>query len=167
MTYQQPERAQAFVAGLHLDYTAEFVPHSKSRNADGEPCLNWRITLATDTHSLTCDYQQGAAHIPGWSLNGTRTVDGHNALKSTCETGRNGFKRGIMLPNPAPADVLHSLVLDSDALDFSDFEEWATYAGYDPDSRKAEAIYTACLRTALTLRQMIDMDEAREAFSDY
>jgi hypothetical protein len=48
--------------------------------------------------------------------------------------------------------VLHSLALDSRVLDEGTFEDWAGSLGYDPDSRKAEAIWKACVEIATTLR---------------
>jgi hypothetical protein len=53
---------------------------------------------------------------------------------------------------PDPLDVIHSLALDSDVLDFPTFEQWASEFGYDEDSRKAEKIYHACLTIGLRMR---------------
>jgi hypothetical protein len=55
---------------------------------------------------------------------------------------------------PRPADVLHSLVLDSSAVGQS-FESWASDFGYDPDSRKAEATYRACQQNADKLARVL------------
>lgn len=55
-------------------------------------------------------------------------------------------------------------------LDSSTFEEWANEFGYDPDSRKAEVIYRACLEIALKLRNGLGEDrlrDLRELFTDY
>ena len=44
------------------------------------------------------------------------------------------------------------------------------YLGYDPDSRKAEGIYRACLELALKLRNGLGeklLAELREAVADY
>lgn len=73
-------------------------------------------------------------------------------------------------PKINPADVVHSLLSDSDALDYKSFEDWAPSLGYDPDSRKAEAVYQACLKIGLALRNSLGdakMAELREVFSGY
>jgi hypothetical protein len=68
------------------------------------------------------------------------------------------------------ADVLASLVMDSSAIDYSTYEEWAGDCGHDPDSRKGEAIYRACLEIALKLRNGLGeagLAALREAAQDY
>jgi hypothetical protein len=60
--------------------------------------------------------------------------------------------------------------MDSDVLDFTCFEDWASEFGYDTDSRKAAKVYQACLQTALKFRQFFneaELTELRELFSDY
>lgn len=70
---------------------------------------------------------------------------------------------------PHAADVLHSLLMDSDAVGQS-FESWCSEYGYDSDSRKAEAIYHACQANADKLARVIKPEtlrELREALADY
>ncbi len=182
---EQPARARAHAQQLlenGLVYSTEFVPFSESRNAaNDDPSLNWRITLTRGRASLTTDYMQGYGHIPNLpqTLYWRRTLDQDQALRRTCETGRNHFDRdgkpysyqavpvSRTLPAPELADVLYSLVSDSDALDYPTFEDWAENLGYDTDSRQAERTYRACLESALQLRQIIDLDAARDALEDY
>lgn len=56
---------------------------------------------------------------------------------------------------PKLADVLCSLQMDvSSAVNAGDFEDWASDLGYDTDSRKAEQIYRACLKSADDLAEL-------------
>ena len=71
---------------------------------------------------------------------------------------------------PDTADVIYSLVMDSDVLNHGSFEDWAGYAGYDTDSRAAEKIYKACLEIALKMSTMIGdigMAKLRDACEGY
>lgn len=135
---------------------------------------------------LTTDYSMGCGHAPSYSQ-GRQSVDQAEAIKRECETGlsRNAvYNRKLpALPlgqdgpsnrpraiRPNPADVMHSLVMDSLVLDAGDFEEWASELGYDTDSRSAEKTYRACLDIALKLRGGISesgLQQLREAFQEY
>ena len=71
---------------------------------------------------------------------------------------------------PEIKDVLYSLISDGDVINYSSFEEWADNYGYDLDSRKAEGIYAACLKTGLALRNGLGdavLSQLQEAFQDY
>lgn len=168
-----------------LTVETKFVPLSRSRNAaglgkdhEGKPsrdqlagyCLNWTVTLKRDDRSiLTTDYQAGIAHCPSYKQR--ITTDVVAAIKSECETGRLGkFGAHGYVEPPKAADIVHSLIVDSEVMDYATFEQWAAEFGYDPDSRKAESIYRACLDIALRLRAGLGdaaMAELREAFADY
>lgn len=56
---------------------------------------------------------------------------------------------------PNAADVLSCLLSDASVLDHHTFESWAGDYGYDIDSRKAERIYRACLRSAKQLQHLL------------
>lgn len=60
------------------------------------------------------------------------------------------------------ASVLGSLALDSSVRNNDDFEDWARDLGYDTDSRKAEAIYNACLETADEMEKLLGADGLEE-----
>lgn len=84
----------------------------------------------------------------------------------------NTFKRKPKAPAimPDPVDILYSLAMDSDVLNYGTFEDWASEFGYDTDSRSAESVYRACLEIALKIRVAIGEDgleRLREAFQDY
>lgn len=171
----QPVTAAEYCRQLVADgliYAAEFVPQSLSRNAGAKrPTINWRVTLSRKGRKpLTCDYSQGIAHRPGYN-HGRKTMDDAADDYLAAEGGKTPIKNSRHharpLPKPELADILYSLVSDSDVLEYPLFEDWAPDFGYDPDSREAEKIYRECLKNALALRQLIDIDAAREAFADY
>jgi len=163
----------AAIAGIapDLSYSAEFVPWKLSRNAgEKSPSLNWKITLKTPRGSLTTDYMQGIGHLPGYK-HGPKSIMQDELERVAADSGKLPG-RGVFakpLAAPALADVLHSLLLDAEALDSATFEDWACDLGYDTDSRKAESIYRACLAIGLKLRRMLG-DETiaalREALRD-
>lgn len=171
------ENVSALLAKAGVTYSAEFVPQSKSRNAtEKEPSLNWRVTLTgVPIAPLTTDYMQGIGHVPNYNaLKGPKTTlfnDGY--LRNCAESGRYGNPDSITrIPLSAPhaADVVQSLVLDSDVINYGSFEEWAREFGYDEDSRKAEKTYQACRAIALKLRQILGGEliaKLRDALQDY
>ena len=134
---------------------------------DKNPSLNWRVTVGP----ITCDYMQGIAHMPGYEQRNTMLQNERRKIAS--EEGlffpkyaRSRFG-GKKIKQPDLTDVLWSLVMDAEAVEYSSFEEWAETYGYDTDSREAEKIYRQCLEIGLKLRQIINLDEAREVFQDY
>lgn len=172
------ETIEATAADLGLTMTAEFIPWNASRRADEkDPSLNWSITLHKAGRAfLTTDYSAGMGHAPSCKQ-GRMTNDERRAVEWECSHGRAARLQASLdlftggkpiLPNLA--DVLYSLCSDADAIDSPTFEEWAENIGYDTDSRKAEAIYRACLEIALKLRAALGDDgltKLREAVRDY
>jgi hypothetical protein len=184
-----PTPAEA-IAALGLTVDSVFVPFSQSRNAkpgaDGKVwrSLNWTVTLKRNGREiLTTDYSASEGHCPAsklsvgntdrkhmiaWELeHGTKAGAVHYAGRDL-RVSASWAKRNAILPDPL--DVIHSLVSDSDVLDSGGFENWASDLGYDADSRKAEAIYRACLELALKMRASLGDDglaQLRDAFQDY
>jgi hypothetical protein len=182
---------EAVIAELGLEVRSVFVPWSKSRNFKegvkvGERTLNWKISVVQwrgDRERVVLsgvDYSAGIAHCPAYKKYGYERVlamDGATAIEYETEHGRRSFRidslghaSGAVALLPDPCDVLSSLALDSDAIDYPTFEEWADNSGYDPDSRKGEAIYRQCLETALNLRAGLGEEGLRklwEAAQDY
>lgn len=163
----------AMVEKLALSVESEFVSHSKSRNANKKHHgLNWRCTIKREGRTIPglelVDYWQGSAHCPAhkaglmtWGSNKRLMA---RAVAMECETGkiaRTYYASGEPLASakriapPTVVDVLESLTRDSDVLDYPCFEEWAKDMGFDPDSRKDQATYRACLALALALRSAI------------
>lgn len=159
--------------GLTLD--CEFVPFSNSRNAKeiksvSDFSINWKCTVKKGSQSLTVDYSQGIGHLPKSiqpGLMGRVSVDQFNTVKAACETGQ---AKGRKVVEPDLEDVVYSLLMDSEVIDYSDFEDWAESLGFDTDSRAAKKAYKACLGIALKLRAMLGdsvLSDLRELFSDY
>lgn len=67
--------------------------------------------------------------------------------------------------------VLSNLLSNGEAhLQSYSFEQWARDLGCDPDSRKAEAIFNACIEEGRALARAFtpaELTELREAFADY
>lgn len=171
------------IARLGLSVTSKFVPFSKSRNAkESYRSLNWRVTVHFNNPDhgpnwqgavVSTDYSAGIAHCPAYKASakvygGANSVMRSEAIERETEIGRKAQNGAPILPDSA--DVIYSLILDSDVLEYSSFEEWASSFGYDPDSRNAESIYRACLEIALQLRNGLPktvLDALRAAAQDY
>lgn len=161
-----------------------FVPFSKSRNKNNaHVSLNWKFTLFyKDRKVLDGDYNQGSAYAP---INKDRSKFVNNwefnkALKEQCETGRNmkvysyaggGYtEERTTVNNPDIADLVHCLLIDGDAINYSKYEDWAGEFGYDEDSRKGYECYQQCLSTGLAMRASLGnglLSELGKLFQDY
>lgn len=164
----------------------EFVPFSQSRNKDNDhKSLNWKATLSiNDKEVLTIDYMQGIGHAPHYKTPirfKSGKVDAYmqrQAEKIECEKGfiaRRAMGETMIasnkkLPEPTTKDILYSLIMDSDVLDYTGFEDWADCLGYDSDSISAKKIYEACMEIALKIRAYFGdelMRELKEFYQDY
>ncbi|CAB4124891.1 hypothetical protein UFOVP59_56 [uncultured Caudovirales phage] len=188
-TYQSLVKTEilATLEKMGLTVIAKFVPFSLSRNkAEKYPSLNWVVTvLHNGKPLLVTDYTAGANHCPSY---GAKPVQSWNrpvsdwkplATAFECESGLRakyfswytnfiGDTKSPILPDTC--DVLASLSMDSSVLDYGNFEGWASEFGYDPDSRKGESIYRACLEVALKLYNGLGESGLlllRETFQDY
>jgi hypothetical protein len=188
VTLTAKESIEGVLEGLGLTMEVKFVPFSQSRNkAEKHKSLNWIVTIKRNGRELIAtDYSAGIAHCP--SYNRKCPANAPCNQKSwqefvcawECE---NGFRanpslvdRSNFWPNrnspvlPDFADVMHSLVMDSDVLNNSGFEDWASNFGFETDSRKAESMYRACLEIALKLKAGLGNDGLQtlaEAFQEY
>ncbi len=188
--------SQTFIDTLGLEYSAQFVPQSLSRNAgEKQPSLNWRVTIARTRNLservnsravIATDYMQGIAHVPHYRhAFGSITMaeaDYRRAQHAAAETGKapgvpySKWRAHSVwdmwskpVPPPTLADVLNSLLLDASGTEES-FEDWCSNYGCDTDSRKAETTYRACCDTARQLRQMFTSTERatlETLFTDY
>lgn len=176
------ETLKQCIERLGLSISSEFVPFSKSRKAETNlRSLNWIITLVRNGRDiLTTDYSAGIAHCPAYEASKTKwpmKPDLQRAIDVETETGKRAKTDfgGRPYPScdsidPNPVDVIYSLAMESDVIDYAGFEDWAESFGYDTDSRNAEKIYNACLVTALKLRAAIGetaMNALRAAASEY
>lgn len=147
--------------------------------------LNWSIKIYKAGRSLPIletTYSAGQGHAPCCKAPGWRqTIYGMEALTFEIEKGFDsgynkinavaGFGTGTRKPIlPDFADVMYSLVSESDVIDYNTFEDWASNFGYNPDSRRGESVYRSCLETTLKLRNGIgesNLAKLRELFQDY
>ncbi len=154
MTTQVSEKAKQIetaAAELGLTMQARFVRWSISRNAgEKDPSLNWKVTLLhKGKEVLTTDYMMGYGHCRNKpSKQGPPTVAEMAVIKSECEIGQGHN-------SPPFADFLYGIASDASAIDYADFEDWAESYGCNPDSRRDEAIYRACLDYAIRLRHAL------------
>lgn len=161
------ETIEQFASEHGLAIRAVFVPFSASRNAkpaggrtQAWESLNWKVTLTRNgADVLETNYSQGVAHCPAYERKWATRAESQNAIRIEVESGRRalpgiGGPRASQEPieSPAIADVLGSLAMDSDVLDYPTFEKWADCFGYDSDSRSADSTYRQCLSHALALR---------------
>lgn len=179
---------QAILDKHNLTVESVFVPWSQSRNAGKKnPSLNWKVTLLKEGRKiLSTDYSAGMGHCP--SYKGIRnpmqlTIADMDLIMFECEKGKIAGRyfsslSSVMPPidqkkrgniSPDSHDVIYSLLIDSDVLEHSDFESWASDFGYDADSRQAEKTYQACMKIALQFRQIGEsvISELREVYQDY
>jgi len=152
-----------------LTIESVFIPWSQSRNAgEKHPSLNWRVTLKQNGKAIiSTDYSAGCGHCPSYQQRAT--TNSQNAVLQECESGRTpGPTAGGLRIYPDPADVVYSLIMDAEAINYT-FEEWAGGFGYSEDSREAEQLYNACLKIGLQLRKIGEpaLSELRDAFQDY
>lgn len=178
---------KTFVDSLGLEYKATFVPQSHSRNANEEhKSLNWRVSIRSQRgagNTITTNYMQGIGHIPNYLHAGySETLERREwreLQEKAAETGKYPVgavrlysvigPKLLPVPPPTLVDVLHCLVLDGEAYDYS-FEEWAREYAYDTDRRKALATWEACRDHGLKLRRMLSaeqLEKLRELFQDY
>lgn len=120
-----------------IDFSTEFVPW----DGKGEPQLAWTFTLTLHGDPVRSGtFTAGVAHAPSYPA---------ACSHGECRTGIDQKGRPI---KPRPLELISCVVMDSRALDYPRFEDWAADFGFDPDSRKAEAIYRDCLQWGIALR---------------
>lgn len=165
----------AMLADMGVTVECSFVPFSASRNKDEpRPSLNWRCRVLRNGKAVTglesVDYGQGSGHCPAYKAGAKRypvKADLQRAIAIECETGRRAmpsmsrgpYATSATISAPTAADIISALCRDADVLDYARFEDWASDLGFDPDSRKGEAIYRQCLAYGLALRAAIGNDK--------
>jgi hypothetical protein len=150
------------------------------------PCISYRVAIHDSRRRevWSGDYHLGTGHV---KFRGKRPVNlslteasiaEHLALgktirpeyrKEQAETAAKFAKvQGV---TPKLNDVAHSILSDGAAFfDGQRFEDWAADFGYDPDSRKAEAVFKACDDTGRQLARAFSrdtLDGLREWASNY
>ncbi|MFM0649770.1 hypothetical protein PQR14_36105 [Paraburkholderia bryophila] len=165
------ERRDALLAKHGFTYSYRFIPHSGSSHAQADTLtLNWVVTVTNGKTTYQTEFHKGIGHLrypwnsPYAVMNAQQKTATQAALTEAAETGRasdirldgRGVVVGGDLPFPDPSldEVLWCLVQDAGARHFESFDAWAAEHGYDSDSRKAEAVYRACMECAKALLKL-------------
>jgi len=107
-----------------LKLQAEFdIPFNTKR--DDWPCVGWRVRFSKVNKTGPVGPIVEFEHFTGTGIYKDAAVARRSAP-------------------PDPVEILHCIAMDGRAVDQT-FEDWACEFGYDPDSRKAEKIYKACI----------------------
>lgn len=169
---------------LGLEMVTMFVPFSISRNAKEKyPSLNYKVTITrklpppqAPLHRtiIETDYMMGCGHVPGYKQ--SSLIHHQNYLRQACEEGKVPWhddaprKMVGKYIRPELVDVMYSLVMDADALQYDTYEDWAASYGYEEDSRKGEKIYNECRRLGSDLRKLVSyagLEKLQELYQDY
>ena len=154
------QEALDYLEANNVYIKTKFVPFHLSRNKENKlKNLNWIVTLFKDEKEVAeIKYSAGQAHCPSYRQNpkdkhlNQRLIDCEceNGVKCGLDIGGRAYKKinGKRI-EPKLLDVMNSVILDAECLDFEDFEDWAENFGYDLDSRKSEKLYNSCLKTSL------------------
>jgi hypothetical protein len=173
------EQIDQFLQDNKITYSHKFVPFSISRNAkEKEPTLNWKVELTNEKGSIFTDYQKGIGHLDFNWVNGFRKVMSIDQDKATKSAVYDAIEKGIHkdvtvgnkgdvkvgfknkpFPHPTIYEVLTSLLIDAQAIDFPSYESWANEYGYESDSRKGEKTYNACREHGAQLLQIFGSRE--------
>ena len=137
-----------FLVECGVSFSVQLVGATKR---DEWECDEWRVTLRGARAEYVSQFFTGI---------------GHRKMKKNAEAFRNGARPGTIAyadwqkrfsapQAPHAASVLHSLVLDGQAVDMS-FVDWCAEYGYDEDSRKALSTYEACCECGRKLRNLFN-----------
>ena len=141
----------------------------------------FRVTLRRGNSTIVTTYKAGIGNRKPSKLMGYSRPERHKTNSRLFWVGGPGGKyltefqmaeARYTVPVPPTVDeVLQCLLIDASCVENSGgtFEEFCQELGYDEDSRRAEAVYNACLQTAVQLRSLLgnQYDCAVEAAQDY
>jgi hypothetical protein len=124
--------------------------------------LTYRVTLRHKGREvLTTSFTTGVGCVPGFWPG---PPSDPQMLEMVLRTGEGGWyydEQGArqyapgppILPNPE--QVLCSLILDADGLEFDSFEAWADAYGVDPKGSQAQADFRLCRRNGRALKRAL------------
>lgn len=138
-----------------------------------------------DSMILETEYSQGLGHMQGYNEKDYCNYKVKDLVKVMLEKGIE-LKKHVKLfdyfdcvgkewfiklktqkHELKTADILYSLVVDSDCITCGSFEDWCSNYGYDTDSIKANKIYNDCLQIGLKMNSAFNLPELQELFQDY
>lgn len=133
--------------------------YTGEQKRDNWVCDAWQATITNGKNKQEFDYYTGPGHRKlfkkayGWE-------------RPTNQREKQWFFEQNSQPvEPVAAGLIHSLILDGDACNYS-FEEWASNFGYEEDSRKALETYLQCQKVGGQLRRIIGNNELLSSLSD-
>ncbi len=152
---------------LEISIESDFIPWSKSRHAqEKHRTLNWDVHVKrSGQRFMSAQYSAGIAYCPSYSAMKKGLPSYDELIEYETEYGYSAISVVNRVRHPILPDicgVMESLVMDSGAIDFADFDDWASSLGCDTDSRAAEKTYQACLETGLKLRAALGEDGLRK-----
>lgn len=133
-----------FLAGASVQFSVKAMGETMR---DNWKCDAWRVTFSVTRHSMATDYFTGTGH--------------RSKPKTRFDTAKPVA--------PKAADVLYSLLLDSEACNES-FNDWCDNFGYSNDSLKAINTYQQCCKIGEDMRKVFSPDQMatlRELLQDY
>ena len=161
----------SFLLDAGVVFKAVFAGATKQDNWD---CDGWKIAITRNgtyekpatkgIEPITTDYYTGTGHRKQIKKMMTPAIINKNSI-AYHEWAKDAFKAVA----PDAAGVLHSLLMDAQAVDQS-FDDWASDLGYDTDSMKAFRTYGACCAMGRQLRQFFtsaERETLREMLQDY
>ena len=131
-----------YLISLRVSFTVTYVGEVYKDNWNGQLCDQWRVSF-------------------------TDKID--NRRMSTGFFTGIGSRKDGKPEKPKAASVLHSLLMDTYAID-SSFEDWCNDYGYDTDSIKALKTYKACRSIGERMVRVFStdtIDAMREILQDY
>lgn len=157
------------LARAGVTFTPHYACERKNALYGSRPMDEWRCVFQQGERSVEFEYFTGLGlrKMPPWGPRVQGYDNGPAPRPGTLLHGQ--WAKQAEPQDPHPADVLHSLILDSSAADQS-FESWCDEFGYDRDSRKALATYEACQQNADKLRKLFTretLESLTSALQDY
>jgi len=175
MTQKELKKLDDFIESLGLGYEVEFIPKRFSRNAKSkEPSLNWRITLSRGSRSMSFTYSQGIGFAtPKWqslSAYEKKLYEKYAPENQYYNSYEEGVKLNIKLIPPNIRDVLYSLVVDADVINFVSFKKYARDLGLNEDSISEKKLFEEMLDEAVEFIELIgrdNFDKLVELYENY
>jgi hypothetical protein len=147
------QKAIDYLKSLGIDFEYRIVPENPAWGKDSWGKFNFLLIFKKGKETFTSYFSQ--SHKKPFSF-GKMTIADHKKAVERLEV-ENEY--------PGIFGALNCFVSDSDCLEY-DFEEWAENLGYDPDSRKAEKTYKACISQTKGFKKLFDVDEVAQYLED-
>lgn len=157
MSEEKRQQIAAVLAGANVNFSASLRGAQKR---DDWECDAWNVVFQRGDSGrgeyIEFDYFTGTGH--------RNPIKGAPKCAARPRTlAREDWEKRYLRPvAPHAADVLYSIMLDASACEMS-FRDWCSEYGYNNDSMKDFATYTACCESGEKLRRFFN-HEQREQF---